>query len=127
MALTDVAVKTAKPREKAYRLYDTGGLYLEVSPAGSKLWRVKYRFDGKEKRLSLGAYPELGLQRQRAHTGLRKGRAVLEPMMSGGCQCSVRAGSGLVVPLPCGRCGSPVDTVGPLPVTGGDREGSESL
>lgn len=65
MALTDVAVKTAKPGGKAYRLYDTGGLYLEVSPAGSKLWRVKYRFDGKEKRLSLGMYPELGLKEAR--------------------------------------------------------------
>jgi len=65
MALTDVAVKTAKPREKAYRLYDTAGLYVEVSPAGSKLWRVKYRFDGKEKRLSLGSYPELGLKEAR--------------------------------------------------------------
>ncbi|MBX9346034.1 integrase arm-type DNA-binding domain-containing protein [Chromobacterium vaccinii] len=65
MALTDIAVRSAKPREKAYRLYDTGGLYVEVSPAGSKLWRVKYRFDGKEKRLAVGTYPELGLKEAR--------------------------------------------------------------
>ncbi|MFM0543739.1 integrase arm-type DNA-binding domain-containing protein [Paraburkholderia strydomiana] len=54
--LTDVAIKNAKPRGKSYRLHDSGGLYLEVFPNGSKLWRWKYRFQGKEKRLALGAY-----------------------------------------------------------------------
>ena len=51
--LTDRTILQTKPKEKPYRIYDTGGLYLEVSPAGGKLWRWKYRFDKKEKRLSL--------------------------------------------------------------------------
>jgi len=61
MPLTDVEIRNAKPRDKAFRLFDGGGLYLEVSPAGGKWWRFKYRFGGKEKRLSLGVYPEVGL------------------------------------------------------------------
>ena len=65
MPLTDALIRTAKPAEKPYRLYDEGGLYAEVSIAGGKLWRMKYRFDGKEKRLSLGAYPGVGLKQAR--------------------------------------------------------------
>ena len=65
MPLTDALIRTAKPAEKPYRLYDEGGLYAEVSTAGGKLWRMKYRFDGKEKRLALGAYPEIGLKEAR--------------------------------------------------------------
>lgn len=61
MALTDMAVRNAKPREKAYKLSDERGMYLEVTPSGGKLWRLKYRFEGKEKRLALGKYPEVGL------------------------------------------------------------------
>ncbi|MBR8283912.1 tyrosine-type recombinase/integrase [Burkholderia vietnamiensis] len=64
--LTDAAIKNAKPREKSYRLRDGGGLYLEVMPIGSKLWRWKYYFDGKEKRLSFGKYPDVGLKDARA-------------------------------------------------------------
>jgi Arm domain-containing DNA-binding protein len=56
MPLTDTALRNAKPAEKAIRLFDGGGLYLEVSPAEGKWWRFKYRFGGKEKRLSLGVY-----------------------------------------------------------------------
>ena len=63
MALTDVAVRNAKPREKAYKLSDSGGLFLYVTQAGGKLWRLKYRVSGKEKLLALGAYPEVGLAR----------------------------------------------------------------
>lgn len=55
-------VKNVKPTGKAIRLWDEKGLYLEVSPAGGKLWRFKYRFGGKEKRLSFGKYPEVGLK-----------------------------------------------------------------
>lgn len=62
MPLTDTALKTAKPQEKLYRLSDSGGLYIEVAPSGGKWWRLKYRFDGKEKRLSLGTYPEVSLK-----------------------------------------------------------------
>ncbi|MDB5783079.1 MAG: integrase [Caballeronia mineralivorans] len=61
MALTDVAVRNAAPGEKAYRLADSGGMYLEVSPAGGKYWRLKYRFAGTEKRLALGIYPAVRL------------------------------------------------------------------
>ncbi|WP_027175902.1 tyrosine-type recombinase/integrase [Desulfovibrio aminophilus] len=59
--LTDTAIRNAKPGPKPKRLFDGGGLYLEVSPAGAKLWRLKYRFGGKEKRLALGAYPAVSL------------------------------------------------------------------
>lgn len=62
MPLTDLAVKNAKPIEKTQRLWDAGGLYLEVSPAGSKLWRFKYRYDRREKRLSFGKYPDVTLK-----------------------------------------------------------------
>ena len=60
--LTDTVIRHAKPQGKPARLFDSGGLYLEVSPAGGKWWRLKYRFAGKEKRLSLGVYPEVGLK-----------------------------------------------------------------
>ncbi|KWA79438.1 integrase [Burkholderia ubonensis] len=62
MALTDLAVRNAKPTGKLYRLFDERGMYLEVSAAGGKWWRFKYRFGGKEKRLSLGVYPDTGLK-----------------------------------------------------------------
>lgn len=73
MALTDIAIRNAKPTEKPRRLFDGGGLYLEISPAGGKLWRWKYRHAGKEKRLSIGIYPDvsLALARQR-HAEARK-------------------------------------------------------
>jgi hypothetical protein len=64
-SLTDTTVKNAKPRPKAYKLSDGGGLYLEVSPAGGKLWRLKYRIHDKEKRLAIGAYPAIGLKEAR--------------------------------------------------------------
>jgi integrase len=54
-------VRRAKPAEKSYRLADGKGLYLEVMPNGSRYWRMKYRFDGKEKRAALGVYPEVSL------------------------------------------------------------------
>lgn len=68
MPLTDASCKNAtcpvgKPRA---RFSDAGGLYLEVTPAGAKLWRWKYRFAGKEKRLALGAYPDVPLKKARA-------------------------------------------------------------
>lgn len=65
MPLTDAAVRNAVPRDKPYRLADSAGLYLEVSPAGGKYWRFKYRFGGKEKRLALGVYPAVGLKEAR--------------------------------------------------------------
>ncbi len=60
--LTDTACKNAKPREKAYKLSDEKGLYLEIMPNGCKYFRMKYRFGGKEKLLAFGVYPETGLK-----------------------------------------------------------------
>lgn len=65
MPLTEVAIKALKPGDKIARYYDENGLYLEISPAGGKWWRIKYRFAGKEKRLSLGVYPEVSLKAAR--------------------------------------------------------------
>jgi len=62
MALTNVEIRNAVPAEKSYRLFDERGLYLEVAPSGGKWWRLKYRFTGKEKRLSLGVFPDIGLK-----------------------------------------------------------------
>jgi integrase len=61
MALTNIAINKAKPAEKAYRLSDSGGLYLQITPAGAKCWRMKYRFLGKEKVLAIGQYPHISL------------------------------------------------------------------
>lgn len=61
MALTNISLRNAKPKDKAYKLYDEAGLFIQVTPAGGKWWRFKYRFDGKEKLLSLGTYPEISL------------------------------------------------------------------
>jgi integrase len=65
MPLTDKAIKGFKPLEKKKRYFDGGGLYLEVTPAGGKLWRLKFRFQGKEKLLALGVYPDVSLKEAR--------------------------------------------------------------
>jgi integrase len=65
MPLTDVAIRNAKPRKKPYKVGDTLGLFLLVQPSGGKLWRVKYRIDGKEKKLAIGIYPQVGLAEAR--------------------------------------------------------------
>ena len=65
MPLTDSAIRKAKPADKPVRLFDSGGLYLEISASGAKLWRLKYRFGGKEKRLALGIYPDISLANAR--------------------------------------------------------------
>jgi len=62
MPLSDTQIRKAKPAEKTQRLFDGSGLYLEISPKGGKWWRLKYRFGGKEKRLSLGVYPDVSLK-----------------------------------------------------------------
>jgi integrase len=66
MALSDTAIRNAKPGAKPVRMFDGGGLYLEVAPSGGKWWRLKYRHDNKEKRLSLGIYPDVSLKVARA-------------------------------------------------------------
>ncbi len=67
MKLTAKAVETAKPRDKAYKMFDGGGLYLEVKPPNSKLWRMKYRYLKKEKKLCIGEYPTISLAEAREH------------------------------------------------------------
>lgn len=61
MALTDTAIRNTKPRDRDYKLADGGGLYLLITPAGGKLWRLKFRTDGREKKLAIGSYPEISL------------------------------------------------------------------
>ena len=62
MTLTDTKIRNTMPGKRPKKFFDERGLYLEVSPAGGKWWRLKYRFDGKEKRLSLGVYPDVSLK-----------------------------------------------------------------
>jgi len=66
MKLSVIAVKKAKSETKPYKMGDGGGMYLEVMPNGSKYWRLKYRYAGKEKRLALGVYPDVSLADARA-------------------------------------------------------------
>lgn len=68
MSLTEFQISKAKPREKAYKLSDSSGLFLLVKPNGSKLWQQRFRFLGTEKVLSHGKYPEVGLSRAREKT-----------------------------------------------------------
>jgi len=72
MPLTDKAVKQAKPKIKDYKLADKEGMYLHVKVNGSKYWRFKYRFNGKEKVLALGVYPGVTLKDARAELGKAK-------------------------------------------------------
>ncbi len=65
MPLTDTKIRGEKPADKPKRLYDERGLYLEVSPSGGRWWRLKYRIAGREKRLSLGVYPDVSLKEAR--------------------------------------------------------------
>ncbi len=61
MALTDTAIRNAKPADKPYKVADSQGLYLLVNPRGSKLWRIQYHMNGVERKLALWAYPEITL------------------------------------------------------------------
>ena len=89
MPLTDTAIRNAKAgiapdgrlTTKPYKMGDMAGLYLEVAPAGGKWWRFKYRFDGKEKRMSLGVYPDVSLKdaRQRRDEARRLVAAGVDP------------------------------------------------
>ncbi len=65
MKLTDTACKNAKAKEKAYKLFDGNGLFLNVTKTGQRYWRLKYRWHGKEKLLALGVYPEVSLAEAR--------------------------------------------------------------
>ena len=75
MPITDIVCRTSKPREKPYKLSDSGGLYLLVERNGSKLWRHAFRFDGKQKLIALGAYPIVSLSQ--ARTGRDANKSLL--------------------------------------------------
>jgi integrase len=83
MPLTDIKCKTAKPTSKIQKLFDGGGLYLEIKPSGSKTWRYKFNYLGKEKNLTLGKYPETELKEARekhreAHKAVFNGENPIE-------------------------------------------------
>ena len=82
MKLTEAKVKNAKPGDRRLKIADGSGLYLLVTPEGGKLWRWKYRFDGKEKTMTFGAYPEVTLAEVRElHADARKLlRSGVDPM-----------------------------------------------
>jgi hypothetical protein len=84
MPLTDAAVRGAKPRDKSYKLSDAAGLYLEVGKNGSKLWRIAYRFDGRQQLLSLGRYPTVSLADARA------GRDQIKKLLANGVDPSAQ-------------------------------------
>jgi hypothetical protein len=88
MPLTNMKCNAAKPKQKPYKLVDSHGLYLEVMPNGSRYWRLKYRYLGKEKRLALGVYPEVSLAeaREKREGALR--------LMAGGTDPSTIGGRG---------------------------------
>lgn len=78
MPLTDAKIRNTKPADKPLKLTDGGGLYLEVRPTGTRLWRLRYRIDGKENVFAIGAYPEIGLAdardaREKAKPLIRQG------------------------------------------------------
>src|SRR5690606_17442769 len=78
MPLKDLEIRALKPAGRTYKRADERGLYVEIRPNGAKLWRLKYRFAGKEKCIAFGAFPEVGLaearrQRDDARRQLREG------------------------------------------------------
>jgi len=81
MALTDTALRNLKPAEKPYRRSDGGNMFIEVKPTGSKLWRMAYRFDDKQKLMSFGKYPAVSLAKARERRAAAK--ALLADGISG--------------------------------------------
>jgi len=77
VALTDTAIRNAKPSAKPYKLADGGGLFLLVNPTGSRLWRLKYRIAGREKLLAIGPYPDVSLAKAREQRDTAR-RAIVE-------------------------------------------------
>lgn len=107
MSLSDAAVRAAKPREKPYKLTDSSGLHLLIRPNGSKLWRLKYRFVGREKLLSFGAYPVISL------ADARKRRDDAKRLLADGTDPSVKKKHDKIVPLT--RTALPREQEGKLP------------
>lgn len=103
--LTDAKIKSLKPKEKSYKVADYGGLYVEVSPTGARLWLLKFRFEGREKRLSFGAYRSRWRQFYRFRRRL-------------GAVGTIFA-SGQISTMPKARC------VSPQPMSGFGKTGEE--
>ncbi len=84
MKLTNLAISKAKPRDKAYKLFDGGGMFLAIQPSGRKWWRLKYRFGGKEQLLSLGTYPQVNLKqaRERRESAKKQLEAGINPSLA---------------------------------------------
>ena len=79
MPLTDIQIRQAKPGEKPRKLSDERGLFIEIRPTGAKLWRYRYKIEGKENVFALGEYPEMGLadaraERDKARALVKQGR-----------------------------------------------------
>lgn len=140
----DAAVRNAKPREKPYKISDFSGLYLQVQPNGSKLWRLKYRMLGKEKKLAIGPYPEISLSearrrrdkaREQLHSGLdpsrEKVKARQHAEVVAGCTFTMvakeycfkrkRDGAKAWAPATAARCeyllSLPDGSIGKIPIT----------
>ena len=75
--LSDAKIRSLKPKEKAYKVYDDRGLYMVVNPNGSRWWRFKYKYDGRERGISLGVYPDVTLQYAREQ--LQEARPLARP------------------------------------------------
>jgi Arm DNA-binding domain len=88
-ALSDTAVRAIKPVDKPFKIHYRGGLFLMVNPNGSKLWRWRYRFDGKEKLMALGEYPVVSLAAARER--YFAARCLRPASFGSGCFASLRA------------------------------------
>ncbi|MCF8324401.1 MAG: integrase arm-type DNA-binding domain-containing protein [Leadbetterella sp.] len=77
MSLSDLDCRLAKPKEKSFRLYDSGGLYLDIKVTGKKIWRLKYKFFDKEKLLTIGQYPQITLAVARERRDQAKEKLIL--------------------------------------------------
>ena len=93
MPLTDTMIRNAKTPEKPVKLFDGGGLFLLLSPTGSRCWRYKYRIGGKEKLLALGVYPEVTLKE--ARDKLEKARKMLADGIDPGEQRKAQKAAGV--------------------------------
>jgi len=106
VALTDVAVRNAKPGTKPYKMGDSHGLFLLVQPTGGKLWRFKFRVDGREKKLAIGPYPEIGLGEARRR---RDGQRAWAPATAKRCE--------YLLSILCGSIGNmPISEIEPADV-----------
>ncbi|EYD74190.1 symbiosis island integrase [Rubellimicrobium mesophilum DSM 19309] len=98
-------MRSAKPRDKDYKLTDSAGLYLLVAPSGGKLWRLKYRMHGVERKLALGRYPEMALSEARKARDAAREEARTLLSSSGASGSGPRSRSG----PPSEPCRAPLD------------------